>query len=373
MSMVTWLPPTRDAVGVDEVPAGEHADRGRAAAQIDHDARPSRPRRRRARRGPPHRGVATIASTSRWQRSTASIRLRAARVGRTTRHACRRRASRRPCRAGSSMPRVASSAKPVGSECSTARPGASRSCWPLRARDACRRRSPMAAQRRRRRDRIREPSRPPVMLTMTAWISTLAMRSAASTARRIACSAASRSTMAPPFSPRERWWPMPRMRARCVRPAQRVRSRQPGPAGPTRHTTLLVPTSSTDSTALLRGDSGFRRGVRLGLRWLTWRFPLACFGRALSISARAAAASSPRRITTRSGWRRSMASTSLVENLVVALAAPTDGSRASRGALLRQLHVDAIVHLQRSSGGTPTSVPARTWARNSGSLIPAAC
>ena len=38
-------------------------------------------------------------------------------------------------------------------------------------------------------------------------------------------------------------------------------------------TTLLVPTSSTDSTALLRGDSGFRRGVRLGLRWLTWDSP----------------------------------------------------------------------------------------------------
>ncbi len=77
---------------------------------------------------------------------------------------------------------------------------------------------------------------------------------------------------APPFIPRERWWPMPMMRARCVRPRSESDS-ETGSRRATRHTTLLVPTSSTDSTALLRGDSGFRRGVRLGLRWLTWDSP----------------------------------------------------------------------------------------------------
>ena len=48
------------------------------------------------------------------------------------------------------------------------------------------------------------PSRPPDMLTMTLSTSTPAIRSAASMARRIALSAASRSTIAPALTPRER-------------------------------------------------------------------------------------------------------------------------------------------------------------------------
>ena len=80
------------------------------------------------------------------------------------------------------------------------------------------RRRPAAADADRAPRNAREPSRPPVRLTITDWISTFAIRSAAWTAWRIAPSAASRSTTAPPFSPSERWWPMPRMRARWVRP-----------------------------------------------------------------------------------------------------------------------------------------------------------
>ena len=68
----------------------------------------------------------------------------------------------------------------------------------------------------------REPSRPPVRLTMTLSACTPAMRSAASTARRIAFSASSMSTTTPALRPRERWWPMPRMRQRVRAAAQQV-------------------------------------------------------------------------------------------------------------------------------------------------------
>ena len=90
------------------------------------------------------------------------------------------------------------------------------------------------------------------MLTMTDWTSTLAIRSAACTACRIAPSAASRSTMAPPFSPSERWWPMPMMRARWVRPRS-VESASAGCSSAMRQTTLLVPMSRTDSVVAAAG------------------------------------------------------------------------------------------------------------------------
>ena len=96
---------------------------------------------------------------------------------------------------------------------------------------------------------------------MTDWTSTFAIRSAAWTAWRIAPSAASRSTMTPPLSPCERWWPMPMMRAKWVRP-RRVVSASAGCSSAMRQTTLLVPMSSTESVVLRRAESGFRRGVR---------------------------------------------------------------------------------------------------------------
>ena len=90
---------------------------------------------------------------------------------------------------------------------------------------------------------------------------------------RMASSASSMSTIAPPLRPRERWWPMPRMRTRWVRP----RSMSDGSAGISlamRHTTLEVPTSRTQSVALLRRGQGLRRGVKL-LRVVMQRFPSA--------------------------------------------------------------------------------------------------
>ena len=155
-----------------------------------------------------------------------------------------------------------------------ARPGRAAGVWPLAAASTrctsagatdCRGRRPAPSK-------CCEPSRPPVRLTITDWISTFAIRSAAWTAWRIAPSAASRSTTAPPLSPSERWWPMPRMRARWVRPRS-VSRFSIGRSWATRQTILLVPMSSTDRVALLRDDSGFIRGVRPLRRRLTSRPP----------------------------------------------------------------------------------------------------
>jgi hypothetical protein len=55
---------------------------------------------------------------------------------------------------------------------------------------------------------------------------------------------------------------MPMMRARWVRPRSDS-SISTGCSSATMHTTLLVPMSSTDRVALLREESGFRRGVRV--------------------------------------------------------------------------------------------------------------
>ena len=87
--------------------------------------------------------------------------------------------------AGSTMWCCASSEKPVGRACRTALPG--RRLW--RSRHRAR-----GARRQHRPRRVRatcaskccEPRRPPVRLTMTDWISTFAIRSAAWTAWRIA-------------------------------------------------------------------------------------------------------------------------------------------------------------------------------------------
>ncbi len=114
-----------------------------------------------------------------------------------------------------------------------------------------------------------EDSRPPDMLTTTLSTSTPDMRSAASTARRIAPSAASRSTIAPAFTPRERWWPMPSTRQRWVRSGSAAES-SIGVSRAIRLTIFEAPTSSTDRTADLRGGSCRMRGVR-GLKVMAMR------------------------------------------------------------------------------------------------------
>ena len=121
----------------------------------------------------------------------------------------------------------------------------------------------------------------------------------------MACSAASRSTIAPPFSPRERWWPMPMMRARCVRPAQQRRSRrarvQPGDEA---DDLAGADVEHRQDRRCWRGESGFSRGVKARPRWLTWRSPWLFWPCLDAFGARASAASSERRSTTRSGMAK---------------------------------------------------------------------
>ncbi len=73
-------------------------------------------------------------------------------------------------------------------------------------------------QRRRWPNRSRSRAGPQETLTISDSTVTPAMRSAASTARRIACSAASRLVTTPDLMPRERWWPMPSTSIEWVRP-----------------------------------------------------------------------------------------------------------------------------------------------------------
>ena len=106
----------------------------------------------------------------------------------------------------------------------------------------------------------REDRRPPDKLTMTLSSSTPDIRSAASTASRIAFSAASRSTIAPALTPRERWWPTPSTLQRCVRPRSES-ERSIGVSRAIRQTIFDAPTSRTESTALLCGGIWRKRGV----------------------------------------------------------------------------------------------------------------
>ena len=89
---------------------------------------------------------------------------------------------------------------------------------------------------------------------------TLAMRSAACTVWRMVSSASSRSLITPAFSPCERWWPMPRICPICVRPRNEAFA-SIGSSRATRHTTLFVPMSSTETTELFLGPTGLTRGV----------------------------------------------------------------------------------------------------------------
>ena len=83
------------------------------------------------------------------------------------------------------------------------------------------------------------------------------MRSAASTASRIACSALSRSTTTPDFTPRDFWWPMP-MHLRLVRAAaQQLAFARAASACAIMQHTLLEPTSSTVTTPERRAGPFF--------------------------------------------------------------------------------------------------------------------
>jgi hypothetical protein len=86
-----------------------------------------------------------------------------------------------------------------------------------------------------------------------------AIRSAESTASRIACSAWSRSTTAPALMPRERWKPKPSTSIEWVRPG----STSPPWRGVSRammQQILEVPTSRIDTTA-------GRRDGKARIRW----------------------------------------------------------------------------------------------------------
>ena len=139
-----------------------------------------------------------------------------------------------------------SSAKPVGSECSAARPSraeamaaSSSAAFTSAAPTA---RPPTFAAADRRCDAMR----PPVRLTITPSARTPAMRSAAATAQRIEVSAASMSSTRPALTPREGWRPMPMILTRCVRPSE-TSSGATGVSLAIRQTIFEAPTSSAQT------------------------------------------------------------------------------------------------------------------------------
>ena len=92
---------------------------------------------------------------------------------------------------------------------------------------------------------------------------TSAMRSAASTASRIACSASSRSTTTPDLMPRERVEAKPSTSTECVR--RRSASLSRGFSRAIRQQILVEPTSSTLTVVERREPSGFTRDTPDGL------------------------------------------------------------------------------------------------------------
>jgi len=151
--------------------------------------------------------------------------------------------------------------KPIGSECSTARP----------SRIECR--LPAASTRAISPSETAVPamsisaannslaSRPVDIDSTTDSISTAAVRSAPSTAWRMASSACARLTTPPALVPRAPAWPKPTtsiawlLRVRtCCGACGRSRA--------IRQATLLDPISSAAIRALRRGEIGFSFGVR---------------------------------------------------------------------------------------------------------------
>ena len=107
------------------------------------------------------------------------------------------------------MPRSPSSEKPVGSECTTSRSAFSACLAPAASTRLMSAASTSWPPRLIEAAKVSLFSRPAATLTIRESTVSPAMRSAASTASRIACSALSRSTTTPDFTPRDFWWPMP--------------------------------------------------------------------------------------------------------------------------------------------------------------------
>ena len=215
-----------------------------------------------------------MASTPRWQCSTASIRLRVAAASTVT--TCMSTPSRLPSMPrGSRMLRVSSSAKPIGSECSTARP--SRTEWRLPAASTRSVSASFAVEPRKWTvaANCSLAMRPAETETKTDSMCTPAMRSAASSAWWTASSAATKSITVPAFMPRA--WV-------CASPSTSIawlrrRSTSCGERGvsrPIKQTILLVPISSAHATVERRGDSGFIFGVSPSWSELMRRLPCAC-------------------------------------------------------------------------------------------------
>ena len=103
--------------------------------------------------------------------------------------------------------------------------------------------------------------RPADIDSTTDSISTDAMRSALSTAWRIASSACARLTTPPAFMPRAPVWPKPTTSTAWLR---RVKTccGGCGRRRAIRQATLLEPISSAATSALRRGEIGFIFGVR---------------------------------------------------------------------------------------------------------------
>ena len=119
---------------------------------------------------------------------------------------------------GSRTPRSPSSEKPTGSECTTSRSAFSACLAPAASTRLMSASSTSWPPRLIVAEKISLFSRPAVRLTISESTVSPAMRSAASTASRMACSARSRSTTTPDFTPCDFWWPMPMTWTWCVRP-----------------------------------------------------------------------------------------------------------------------------------------------------------
>src|SRR5919206_252657 len=105
-------------------------------------------------------------------------------------------------------------------------------------------------------------TRPQDTLTITLSMVCPAWLSAASTALRMACSAASMSTMTPLFTPAERLCPKPITSTACVRPGRTSWSAA-GRSLAMRQQTLLEPKSSTLTSAAGLADIEQKKRARL--------------------------------------------------------------------------------------------------------------
>ena len=187
---------------------------------------------------------------------------------------------------------------------------------------------------------------------------TPARRSAVSTARRIACSAASRLTTTPDLMPRERWWPKPSTSIAWVRP--RIASASSASFG----------VEPRDQAADLgRPDVEDRDDRRAARHWPARLFggaeelhqaAVPFFARLLAlleqVGARRLAPSSVRRKTSRLGRRMSIAAISREKHAMPVVERDGLDQRARR-ILLGQHDLDAVRRARRSSAGRRRARP----------------